>query len=92
MRTKKAAANKLTVPANYVKLEEGEEEPTSAAAAVAEPPPAPAAALAPAASKGPTATSEYDYEAAEDNELSFPEGATILNLVSLSLKICRYCP
>lgn len=36
-----------------------------------------------AASKGNTATAQYDYEAAEDNELSFPEGATIENVVSL---------
>jgi hypothetical protein len=31
----------------------------------------------------PTATAEYDYEAAEENELSFPDGATITNIVSL---------
>jgi drebrin-like protein len=37
---------------------------------------------APAASKGNTATAQYDYEAAEDNELSFPEGATVENVVS----------
>ncbi|KAI0022450.1 hypothetical protein F4780DRAFT_197998 [Xylariomycetidae sp. FL0641] len=28
-----------------------------------------------------TATAEFDYEAAEDNELSFPEGAKITNLI-----------
>ncbi|EGZ77657.1 hypothetical protein NEUTE2DRAFT_100809 [Neurospora tetrasperma FGSC 2509] len=28
----------------------------------------------------PTATAQFDYEAAEDNELSFPEGATITGL------------
>jgi hypothetical protein len=29
-----------------------------------------------------TATALYDYEAAEDNEISFPDGAKILNIVS----------
>lgn len=32
--------------------------------------------------KGPTATALYDYEAAEDNELSFPENAEITKIVS----------
>ncbi len=31
----------------------------------------------PAATQGKTAVAQYDYEAAEDNELSFPDGATI---------------
>lgn len=76
-------------PSNYVELVEDEEE-------AAEPEPAPApptpAAVAPAekqaaasaaqVSVGPTATAIYDYEAAEDNELSFEENATITQLVS----------
>ena len=30
-----------------------------------------------------TATAQYDYDAAEDNELSFPDGAKITDIVSL---------
>ncbi|KAL2128838.1 hypothetical protein VTI74DRAFT_8584 [Chaetomium olivicolor] len=70
-------------PSNYVELVDDEEEAAPAPAPV--PVPAPAPAPAPAAaheeeSAGPTATAQFDYEAAEDNELSFPEGATITNL------------
>lgn len=75
-------------PANYVEMVEGEDDDGAAAA----PPlpthpsapqePEPAAALPPrAGSSGPTATALYDYDAAEDNELSFPEGGTITGLV-----------
>lgn len=73
-------------PSNYVELVEGEEH-SGAAAAAPEPEPepvpeaAPPPASRPAASAGPTATALYDYEAAEDNELSFDEGAKISDLV-----------
>ncbi|TVY49398.1 Drebrin-like protein [Lachnellula occidentalis] len=69
-------------PSNYVEIVEGEEEEEEAAApppvpAASRPTPAPAPAAAPS---GPTATAIYDYEAAEDNELSFDEQATITGL------------
>ncbi|KAJ5307148.1 hypothetical protein N7476_007804 [Penicillium atrosanguineum] len=82
-------------PANYVEIvdddqlahghfqetePEPEREPEPTPAPVSAPAPAPAAAPS---SKGPTANAIYDYEAAEDNELSFPENATILNVVSI---------
>ncbi|CZT09360.1 related to ABP1-actin-binding protein [Rhynchosporium graminicola] len=64
-------------PSNYVELVEDDEEESQAQAP---PPAALQAAPAPAAQSGdsgPTATAIYDYEAAEDNELSFEEGVTI---------------
>ncbi|KAF6837585.1 Drebrin-like protein [Colletotrichum plurivorum] len=69
-------------PSNYVELVEDEAEPEPAPAARAAPPPAPAPQqeLEPAAGGGRTATALFDYEAAEDNELSFPENATITDL------------
>ena len=69
-------------PSNYVELVEDEDRgaaPTSAAA------PSPALTQEPTASKhdqGHNATALYDYEAAEDNELSFPENARITGIVS----------
>ena len=49
----------------------------------------PAAAEAPS-SQGQTATTLYDYEAAEGNELSFPEGAKITNVVCIFIYYCLF--
>ena len=68
------------MPSNYLTIVE--EDDGGAA-----PPPAPVAAREPspppAASQGATATALYEYEAGEDNEISFPENAKITNVVSL---------
>lgn len=64
-------------PSNYVELVEGGGAAAPAAVAAREEVSAP-----PPAASLPTATAEYDYEAAEENELSFPDGATIHNIVS----------
>ncbi|OBT61326.1 hypothetical protein VE03_09540 [Pseudogymnoascus sp. 23342-1-I1] len=70
-------------PSNYVELVE-DDEPAPAAPSRPSAPeetPAPVAPAAPEpSSSGPTATAIYDYEAAEDNELSFEEDAKITDL------------
>ncbi|KAF2847673.1 hypothetical protein T440DRAFT_470952 [Plenodomus tracheiphilus IPT5] len=73
-------------PANYVELVEGDDVGAAAAplpshpAGAQEPDHIAQSSTSAAASSGPTATALYDYDAAEDNELSFPENATITNL------------
>ncbi|QIW97842.1 hypothetical protein AMS68_003360 [Peltaster fructicola] len=71
-------------PSNYVELqpETSQAAPAPAARAVPEPAHAPVSAPAPSAPSKQTATAValYDYEAAEDNELSFPEGAEITDV------------
>ncbi|KAF4968934.1 hypothetical protein FSARC_3748 [Fusarium sarcochroum] len=70
-------------PSNYVEVV-GDDEPAEPAAAAPPSPPVAAAEPEPEpqapADAGHTAVAIYDYEAAEDNELSFPEDATITNL------------
>ncbi|KAF7185063.1 Drebrin-like protein [Pseudocercospora fuligena] len=69
-------------PSNYVELVEGggsAAAPAGFAAHDDAPAPSPAAPR-PAGGSLPTAVAEYDYEAAEENELSFPDGATIHNI------------
>lgn len=83
------------VPSNYLKLiEEEEAEPVSAvsagkgkgkdtpAATAAAPVAAPVAAHDEEEAQGASATALYDYEAGEDNEISFPENAVITDIVS----------
>jgi drebrin-like protein len=72
------------VPSNY--LVEVDEEPAAAAAPAAAPAAPAAPSAAPTKAAGATATALYDYEAGEDNELSFPEDATIENVVSISFE------
>ncbi|KAJ4372116.1 actin binding protein [Neocucurbitaria cava] len=74
-------------PANYVELveDDNDEGATSAPLLPTHPsathePESVSAPAQPSGNSGPTATALYDYDAAEDNELSFPEGATITGL------------
>ncbi|KAI5276265.1 hypothetical protein E4T47_00935 [Aureobasidium subglaciale] len=67
-------------PSNYVELVEDEDDTAAAGGAAAPPPPAPVREEPTAAAGSQTATAQYDYEAAEDNELSFPDGAKITDL------------
>ncbi|EON96868.1 putative amylase-binding protein [Phaeoacremonium minimum UCRPA7] len=73
-------------PSNYVELVDDDDEAPAPATQAAVPPPPPAAEPEPSPAApaggagGPTATALFDYEAAEDNELSFEEGAKIEDL------------
>ncbi|EFR02162.1 hypothetical protein MGYG_05165 [Nannizzia gypsea CBS 118893] len=67
-------------PRNYVELVEGQGAAEAAPPAPAQPAREEPAAPPAAAAEQHTATALYDYEAAEDNELSFPEDAKITNI------------
>ncbi|KAK0729426.1 hypothetical protein B0T21DRAFT_292135 [Apiosordaria backusii] len=69
-------------PCNYVEIIEDDVEAPVPPAPVPAPshPPASEPEPEPTAGAGRTATAQFDYEAAEDNELSFPEGATVTDL------------
>ncbi|PHH49761.1 Drebrin-like protein [Ceratocystis fimbriata CBS 114723] len=74
-------------PSNYVTLVDGDEAdeqqqeaPAAPPAPPAAPEPEPEAPPAAGGDEGQTAVAQYDYEAAEDNEVSFPEGATVTNI------------
>lgn len=78
-------------PSNYVEAAEGDQENEPARGAQGHvletdvPGPSTDDHFAPppqGTAKEPTAAALYDYEAAEDNELSFPEGAEITGIVS----------
>lgn len=70
-------------------MDDDDAGPTNSAAA-APVPAAPEPTAAASASTGATATALYDYEAGEDNELSFPEDAVITNIVGFSLFVCFF--
>lgn len=69
-------------PSNYVELVDDAGASGPAPVQQEEPAAAPPAGPAGGAKSSPTAVAQYDYEAAEDNEISFPEGATITDVVS----------
>ena len=77
-------------PANHVQIIEKEPEaeapppPPPPAAAAAPAPAAPPAPPAPAADKGSAAIAAYDFDATEDNEISFHEGERITQIEAVS--------
>jgi hypothetical protein len=68
-------------PSSYVEVVGDDAGRTTAAQHQQEPEPEPVT-ISGGVGDGKTATAQYDYEAAEGNELSFPEGAKIINVVS----------
>lgn len=87
-----ASGERGLFPSNYVEVVENsqQDQPTStvvthdlepSAPVPAAEVPAPSVPVTATKTNAPTATALYDYEAAEDNEISFPEGAKIANIV-----------
>lgn len=84
-------------PSNYVELVEDDGAAGAGAGGYAAAPQhedeeeeaAPPAHAAAAGGAGKTATAQYDYEAVEENELSFPDGATITGVVSNRFSMLR---
>ncbi|KAG7528346.1 hypothetical protein FFLO_06223 [Filobasidium floriforme] len=79
--------NKGLFPSNYVEMvgdDAQEQEEEEDVPPPPPPPPAPPAAggmgMGGAAAKGKTAIAQYDYEATEDNEISFAEGDEIIQI------------
>ena len=68
-------------PSNYVELVQDDGEGERQVSNPAAPPHEPEHASAASIDQGATATALYDYEAAEGNELSFSENATITGIV-----------
>lgn len=71
-------------PSNYVELVEDDDAAAGPAPTQLHEPEAAPAAGPPGGSGNPTATAQYEYEATEDNEISFPDGAKITDVVSYS--------
>ncbi|EEH08421.1 conserved hypothetical protein [Histoplasma capsulatum G186AR] len=71
-------------PQNYVELASAPDQPAPASGSGygsgGDAQPDTTSGVAQPGTTGRTATAQYDYEAAEDNELGFPEGARITNI------------
>ena len=71
-------------PANYVELVPDSSAVPAGSGASADSGPPTHATAGDSTSAAPSAIAQYDYQAGEDNEISFPDGATIENIVRSS--------